>query len=371
MKRAVLTFSSFLFVTTMATIGVQAKTFKSEEHDFAVEVLTDELDAPWGFAFLPDGGMLITEKDGTLRRFDGGSLSAPLDGVPAVRSRGQGGLMDVAVDPEFAANGQVYLTYSEPGDGGVGTAVARATLGAAALEGTKVIFRQNIKTGASRHFGSRIAFAPDGTLFFAIGDRADRPRAQDPRDHAGSVLRINKDGSVPSDNPFADGRNGLPEIWSIGHRNPQGLDIHPDTGAVWTVSHGARGGDEINKPEAGKNYGWPVISYGRHYFGGRIGEGTEKEGMEQPRYYWDPSIAPSSASFYTGDLFPKWKGDLFVGALAGQLIARIGMDGEEILGEERLLVGEYGRIRHVKGGPDGALYAITDDGELLRISPAN
>ncbi|MCG8693185.1 MAG: PQQ-dependent sugar dehydrogenase, partial [Minwuiales bacterium] len=224
MKRAVLTFSSFLFVTTMATIGVQAKTFKSEEHDFAVEVLTDELDAPWGFAFLPDGGMLITEKDGTLRRFDGSSLSAPLDGVPAVRSRGQGGLMDVAVDPEFAANGQVYLTYSEPGDGGVGTAVARATLGAAALEGTKVIFRQNIKTGASRHFGSRIAFAPDGTLFFAIGDRADRPRAQDPRDHAGSVLRINKDGSVPSDNPFADGRNGLPEIWSIGHRNPQGLD---------------------------------------------------------------------------------------------------------------------------------------------------
>ena len=357
--------------TLLAMSVANAMTFQSKQHSFRVDVLTDKLDDPWGFTFLPGGGMLITEQDGAVRHFADGRLSDPLAGTPKVWARGQGGLLDIAADPDFASNRQVFLTYSEPGSGGAGTAVARATYTDGALKELQVIFRQNKKTSATRHFGSRIAFAPDGTLFFAIGDRGKRPRAQDPMDHAGSVLRINKDGSVPADNPFADGAAALPEIWSIGHRNPQGIAIHPDTGAVWSVSHGARGGDELNKPEAGKNYGWPVISYGRHYSGGKIGEGTAKPGMEQPRHYWDPSIAPSSMAFYTGDLFPDWKGDIFISALAGALIARLDMDGDEVVGEERLLEGEYGRIRRINTGPDGALYAITDGGELLRISPAD
>lgn len=362
--------AAFILLPTASLITAQAKDFKSEDHAFKVDVVAENLDEPWGFAFLPDGKILVTEKEGRLRIINGAEVSQPLKGVPDVVDSGQGGLLDVAVDPDFATNGHIYLTFSEPGKGGAGTAVARAKLGKGELENTEVIFSQNKKSRGGRHFGSRIAFAPDGTLFFTIGDRGDRPRAQDPFDHAGSVLRINKDGSIPKDNPFADAKKALPEIWSIGHRNAQGIDVHPVTGEVWTVSHGARGGDEINKPEAAKNYGWPVISYGRHYSGGKIGEGTEKEGLEQPLFYWDPSIAPSSMTFYSGDLFPKWKGDMFVGALAGELVSRIKMDGDKITGEERLLEDEYGRIRRIKEGPDGALYAITDDGELLRISPA-
>lgn len=370
MTRSFITLCLTLLVLAVGIPGADAKTYKSKVHDFQIEILTDKLDGPWGFAFLPDGSLLITEEQGNLRRLKDGVLSAPLSGVPKVRSSGQGGLLDVAIDPKFASNKQVYLTFSEPGNGGSGTAIARATLGKSGLEGTKVIFRQNKKTSGSRHYGSRIAFAPDGSLFFAIGDRGGRPRAQDPRDHAGSVLRINTDGSVPADNPFADGKAALPEIWSIGHRNPQGIDIHPVSGEVWTVSHGARGGDEVNKPEAGKNYGWPVISYGRHYSGGKIGEGTAKAGMEQPLHYWDPSIAPSSMTFYSGALFPEWKGDMFVSALAGQKIVRLDMEGEKIVGEEDILKDDFGRIRRVAEGPDGALYAIIDDGALLRLAPA-
>ncbi|MGI9371274.1 MAG: PQQ-dependent sugar dehydrogenase [Hyphomicrobiales bacterium] len=362
--------AALVMLPATGLFAASAKEFKSEDHTFKVEVVAENLDEPWGFAFLPDGRILVTEKEGRLRRVNGSSVSEPFKGVPEVVDSGQGGLLDVAIDPAFEKNGRVYLTFSEPGEGGSGTAIVSAKLGDGALENSKVIFRQNKKTGTSRHFGSRIAFGRDGTLFFTIGDRAGRPRAQDPFDHAGSVLRINTDGSVPKDNPFADAKKGLPEIWSIGHRNAQGIDIHPQTGEIWTVSHGPRGGDEINKPEAGKNYGWPIISYGRHYSGGKVGEGTEKDGLEQPLFYWDPSIAPSSMTFYSGDLFPNWKGDMFVSALAGELVSRIKMDGDKILGEERLLEDEYGRIRRIKEGPDGALYAITDDGELLRISPA-
>lgn len=361
------------FSITMLVVKTSAaKTIKTQTNTIKIDILTDKLVFPWALAFLPDGAMLITERSGKLRIFKDGHLSSPLSGLPKVRAKGQGGLLDVAVDPDFDKNHYIYVTFSEPGDGGGGTAVARSELHGDTLKNTKIIYRQNIKSRTTRHYGSRIAFPPDGTLFISHGDRGDRPRAQDPFDHAGSLIRINKDGSVPIDNPFRDGKKALPEIWSIGHRNMQGLDIHPETGKVWTVEHGARGGDEINQPEAGKNYGWPIISYGRHYSGRKIGVGITRQGLEQPHYYWDPSIAPSSLAFYKGDLFPEWKGDIFIGALAGQLLVRLDMDGEAIKSEERLLADDYGRIRDVVSGPDGALYLLSDDedGLLLRITPA-
>ena len=354
-------------------LTAQANPFPSKDYELKVDVLSNELDTPWALAFLPDGGILITERDGNLRLFKQGKLSKPLKGTPKVWARGQGGLLDVAIDPNFAENRWVYLSFAEAGDGGGGTAVARGQLNDLALKNTKVIYRQNIKTRAGRHFGSRLVFARDGTLFVTHGDRADRPRSQDPFDHAGSIVRINPDGSLPADNPFIDGKKALPEIWSIGHRNAQGITIHPETGDLWTSEHGARGGDEINQPKAGKNYGWPIISYGRHYTGGKIGIGVARDGLEQPQFYWDPSIAPSSILFYQGDLFPKWKGDIFVGALALQLISRLSENNGKVVETERLLEGEVGRVRDIAEGPDGALYLLTnaDSGYLLRVTPDN
>ncbi|MEM8794371.1 MAG: PQQ-dependent sugar dehydrogenase [Pseudomonadota bacterium] len=373
MKHAFLgLFSAILITFSTQTTQADTRQFSSEAHDFRVEVLTNALANPWGMAFLPDGRILITEKNSRLRLFANGQLSDPLSGLPDIAVVGQGGLLDVAVDPDFSDNRMVYLSYSEPGDGGYGTAVLRGRLGERGLSDTEVIFRQNRKTSSGRHFGSRFTFARDKTLFITLGDRADRPSAQDPFDHSGSVLRINRDGSIPSDNPFVDGNDALPEIWSIGHRNVQGADLHPDTGELWTIEHGARGGDEVNLPKAGKNYGWPVISYGRHYSGAKIGVGVAQEGMEQPLHYWDPSIAPAGSSFYDGDLFPEWRGNLFVSALKFQLLSRLELNGEKVVREERLLEGEYGRIRDVETGPDGALYLLTNDGDglLLRLSPA-
>jgi len=356
----------------LSSPGDAAELHKSEDYTIKVEILTDRLSTPWGMAFLPDGSMLISERGGTLRRFVNGALTKPLRGVPAVVARGQGGLLDVAIDPDFAKNRFVYLSFSESGRGGAGTAVARGELKGLELQNTKVIYRQNIKSRTAHHFGSRLVFAADGTLFITHGDRGDSTRAQNPFDHAGSLIRINKDGSIPADNPFADGKQARAEIWSIGHRNMQGAARHPEAGDIWTVEHGARGGDELNRPEAGKNYGWPVISYGRHYSGLSIGEGYQKPGLEQPRYYWDPSIAPSGLAFYDGKLFEKWRGDLFVGSLKFQMLARLKMEGDRIIREERLLAGAYGRIRDVKNGPDGALYLLTDDdpGMLLRLTPS-
>ena len=235
----------------------------------------------------------------------------------------------------------------------------------------KVIFTQSNKTGSEVHFGSRIVLAPDNSLFITVGDRGDRRRAQDPFDHAGSIIRVYRDGSVPLDNPFADGKKGLPEIWSIGHRNPQGATWNPVTNSLWTIAHGARGGDEVNHPEAGKNYGWPVISFGRNYGGSKIGEGTHKPGMEQPVYFWDPSIAPSGFAFYNGDAFPNWKGNLFVGALKYQLLARLELTNGKIKKEERIFTGVFGRIRDVRQGPEGFLYLLTDEfpGALIRVKP--
>lgn len=340
------------------------------------EVRVAGLDHPWGVTFLPDGMAVITERGGDLWLADpeSGEKTA-IAGPPAVRASGQGGLLDVVAHPDFADNNRLYLSYSERrSDGLTGTAIAHATLdrsGSPRLTGLTQIFAMSLATDTTRHFGSRIVFKGDGTLWFTIGDRGDRPRAQNAHDHAGSVLRIAEDGSIPADNPFTDGRDGAPEIWSFGHRNPQGAARHPDTGALWIVEHGARGGDEINRPEAGRNYGWPTISYGRHYFGGQIGVGNSAPGMEQPVYYWDPSIAPSGLAFVRSALFPAWDGDLLVGALKDRMLVRLDLENGEVVGEERLFADSFGRVRDVRIGPDGAVWLLTDenDGALIRIVP--
>jgi len=339
-----------------------------------VETVARGLDHPWALAFLPDGRMLVTERSGHLRIVErDGRVSEPLAGVPRVQARGQGGLLDVALDPRFADNRLVYLSYAEPGAGGTaGTAVARGRLGEGRLEDVRVIYQQQPKVGGSSHFGSRLVFARDGTLFVTQGDRAAyRDGAQDLSVGIGKIVRMNPDGSVPRDNPFVGRAGARPEIWSYGHRNVQGAALHPRTGQLWTVEHGARGGDELNRPEAGKNYGWPVITYGVDYSGARIGEGTAKPGMEQPVYYWDPVIAPSGLTFYTGDAFPDWKGSLFIGSLDRGLLVRLTLKDGRVAREERYLADLGERIRDVRNGPDGALWLLTDspEGRVLRLVP--
>jgi glucose/arabinose dehydrogenase len=297
-----------------------------------------------------------------------------LQGLPEIWTRGQGGLLDVEIDPDFAVNRLVYFSFSEPGAGGASTAVARGRLNEAEtrMESVEVLWRQEPKSSGGRHFGSRLVFGQDGMLFITVGERGERERAQDTTINRGQVIRITPDGGIPLDNPFV-GKDGYrSEIWSYGHRNPQGAARHPETGRLWIHEHGARGGDEINIPEAGKNYGWPVISYGRHYSGGKIGVGTHKEGMEQPIYYWDPSIAPSGMDFYTGGVFSAWRGNLLVGALKFQLLVRLELAGREVIHEERLLQDLGERIRDVLGGPDGYIYLLTDatQGRVLRVQPA-
>lgn len=355
--------------------------FSTQEIIVDVAAIALGLENPWGMSFLPDGAVLVTERPGRLRLAADGRLGPAIEGVPAVYDGGQGGLLDVALDPNFAENRLIYLSFSEAGDGGAGTAILRARLNREGLDGhldeQQVIFRQNIKSGGGRHFGSRLTFAPDGTLFATIGERGDRDRAQDQRDHAGSVIRINSDGSVPSDNPFVGDSTALPELWSIGHRNPQGAAIHPETGKHWVVEHGARGGDELNLPEAGKNYGWPEISYGRHYTGFKIGQGTEAAGFEQPVYYWDPSIAPSGLAFYGSDGVEAWTGNAFVGALKDQLIARLTIDisgsSSKVIAEERWDMSKWGRIRDVDIDAAGNIWFLTDEyeGGIFRIKPRN
>lgn len=340
------------------------------------QTVAQGLEHPWSLAFLPDGRMLVTERPGRLNLVTGGGTVQEITGVPAVAARGQGGLLDVALDSDFNKNRLIYLSYAEAGESGAGTAVARGTLSEdlRRLEDIEVIFRQVPKVSGGNHFGSRLVFASDGKLFVTLGERFNhRDKAQTLDNHFGKVIRINPDGSVPPDNPFVGREGALPEIWSYGHRNPQSAAIHPGTGKLWIVEHGARGGDELNMPEAGKNYGWPVISYGVNYDGSQIGEGSEKPGMEQPLKHWVPSFAPSGMAFYTGDLFPDWKGDLFVGALAAQELVRVDMDGGEP-GEDQRLLGDLGeRIRDVRQGPDGALYLLTDspDGRLLKLTPGS
>ncbi len=360
-----------------APLPAVAKTFQAGKTKVNVETIASGLDHPWALAFLPDGALLVTERSGQLRLVSNGEISAPLSGLPKIAAIGQGGLLDVVLDPDFSKNKLIYLTYSEAGPGGAGTAVGRGKLirngKSTKISGFKRIFRVKKKSSGGRHFGSRMAFAADKTLFVTLGERGDRDRAQDPFDTAGSIIRINRDGSIPSDNPFADGKKASPEIWSTGHRNPQGAAINPASGKYWAVEHGARGGDEINIPIAGKNYGWPKISYGRHYTGFEIGLGKKAPGYEQPEFFWDPSIAPSGMAFYSGKLFPQWQGDVFVGALKYQLLVRLKVRNGKIVGEERYFSRKFGRIRDVRNGPNGALWLLTDsaNGKILKITPAS
>jgi aldose sugar dehydrogenase len=346
---------------------------------YRVVTVAQGLNHPWSLSWLPDGRMLVTERPGRLRIVSAdGSLSAPAAGVPAVAADNTGGLLDVALDPRFRVNRLVYLSYLEPRDGSTnGISVARARLveanGAPALKALKVILRTGPATSGGDNVGSRLAFGLDGKLYVTLGDRMVlRDQAQSLGGDLGKVARINPDGSVPADNPFAHTAGARPEIFSLGHRNPEGLAFNPVTGALWELEHGARGGDEVNVVHAGLNYGWPVITYGIDYSGAPIGIGTQKPGLQQPVYYWDPSIAPSGMAFYTADLFPAWKGDLFVGALKAQRIVRLTLDGERVASEEVLLTELHERIRDVRQGPDGALYVLTDNdaGRILKLVPA-
>ncbi len=354
-----------------------AEIVETEHHAADLSRVAGPLEHPWAVAVLPDGAMLVTERPGRLRLIvDGALLDEPVAGVPDVRAGGQGGLLDVVLDPDFAGNNLVYLAYSEAGDGGAGTAVARGRLvrsaDGARLEDVEVIFRQAPKVGGSSHFGARLVFAPDGKLFIGLGDRQQRERAQDLSVTIGKLVRINADGSIPDDNPFIGQDGARPEIWSYGHRNIQAAALDPATSDIVTIEHGARGGDEVNRPARGKNYGWPVITHGVDYSGEPIGIGRSAPGMEQPVYQWTPSIAPSGMAFYSGTAFPEWNGDLFVGALRGQMLVRLDIENGKVVGEERLLENQIGRIRDVRQGPDGSVLLLTDagNGALWRLAPA-
>ena len=367
------TLVSFALALVPAPAGAQ--TLTSQDHAFRIVKLVERLEHPWGLAFLPDGRMLVTERPGRLRVIgrDGKLAPQPVSGLPAIAAHGQGGLMDVAIHPRFADNSLVYLSYAARGDGGFSTEVARGRLSGAELQDVQVIFRQLPKSGGGRHFGSRLVFDRAGFLFITLGDRGEQDRAQKPDDHAGSVIRLHDDGRVPKDNPFVGRPGWRLEKYTLGNRNIQGAALHPQTGLLWTHEHGPQGGDEVNVIRAGANYGWPIITYGVNYgFGTRIGEGPHKAGMAQPLHYWVPSIAPSGMAFYTGDRFPRWRGDLFVGALRDQMLVRLRLDGEKVVGEERLLKDAIGRIRDVRSGPDGMLYLLTDEarGMLVRLEPA-
>ncbi len=369
--RRLATTGAFLWI--LAAPGVtSAQTFSSEQHKFRLVTIARGLTHPWSLAFLPNGDMLVTERPGRLRIIRDGKLDpTPVPGVPTVAPGGQGGLLDVALHPRFAENRLLFLSYAGAGNGGRGTEIARARLIEDRLVDLKTILVVRPKSSGGRHFGSRLIFGRDGYLYVTLGERGDAERAQNPGDLAGSVARITEHGKAPPDNPFVGRPNARPEIFTYGHRNPQGLTLHPETGRIWEAEHGPMGGDEINILTAGANYGWPVITYGRGYDGSKIGEGTSRSGMAQPVRYWVPSISPSGMAFYTGADFPSWRGNLFLGALSGRALVRLVLDGGSVVHEERLLLDLGKRIRDVRQGPDGRLYLLTDaaDGALLRLDP--
>src|SRR5918993_2168069 len=366
---------SFLALAVLIAIPdpvrAQDRLVQAPSGQIRVETLARGLVHPWSLAFLPDGRMLVTERPGQLRLLSqNGSVSEPLAGVPRVFARGQGGLLDVALAPDFASSRWVYLSYAEPGPGGAGTAVARGRLGPAGLQDVQVIFRQVPKVDGANHFGSRLVFSPDGRLFVTLGDRFKFNPAQDLASHLGKIVRINPDGSVPADNPFGRGQGARPEIWSYGHRNVQGAALHPTTGVLWVHEMGPRGGDELTIAQAGRNYGWPLVSWGRHYDGRAIPSPSTRPDLAGSLRQWTPVIAPSGMKFYTGSLFPAWRGSLLIGGLVARGVVRLTLQGQQVTGEERISLGQ--RIRDVRQGPDGAVYVLTDEasGEILRLTPA-
>ena len=376
MTRAALAAALALILAQPASAGEQPLTADTQHGRVRVVTVTEGLEHPWGVAFLPDGRALVTERPGRLRIVGtDGKLGAPLEGVPAVSATGQGGLLDVQLDPDFAQNRQVYLSYAEPREGGNGTAVARGRLTERGLEDVQVIFRQDVTINGRHHFGSRLVFDRTGRLFVTLGDRnSERARAQTLDSHIGKVVRIERDGKVPADNPFVGVADARPEIWSYGHRNIQGAALHPATGELWTHEHGPKGGDELNRTLPGRNYGWPKVTYGVEYSGKTISESSTAPGIEPPVHYWVPSIATSGLLFYTGDRFPAWRGNALVGGLASQQLSRLELDGNRVVREETLLKGVVNqRVRDVEQGPDGFIYLLTDegDGRLLRIETAD
>jgi glucose/arabinose dehydrogenase len=359
---------------SLCSASALAQVFDSEQQRFRLKVVSKGLEHPWSLAFLPDGRMLVSERRGRLRLVDANGRLDPeaLRGLPPIAAVGQGGLLDVVLHPDYHENGWIYLSYVAAGAGGYGTEVLRARLKGKTLVEVQILFRMLPKSTRGQHFGSRLVFDRQGFLYITLGDRGDRQRAQRLDDHAGSVIRLHDDGRVPADNPFRDQPGARPEKFTLGNRNLQGAALHPQSGQLWTHEHGPQGGDEINIIRAGVNYGWPVITFGRNYGSGTpIGEGTAKPGMAQPLYHWTPSIAPSGMAFYTGDRFPAWQGNLFVGALRDQMLVRLQLDGPQVVHEERLLQGSIGRIRDVRNGPDGFLYLLTDSpqGIIARLEP--
>jgi aldose sugar dehydrogenase len=374
------TLSLALCIVAIAPFA-NAKTLsvKTESGNIQIKTIAEGLENIWGMAFLPDGSMLVTERAGRMRIVSSaGKVGEPLSGLPKIFAQGQGGLLDVVLAPDFGISKKIYFSYSEPGtgdlSGGVNsTAVSFATLNGNKLENVTRVFSQQPKVDSGNHFGSRLVWASDGTLFITLGDRySEKDKAQTLDNHQGKVVRINADGSIPKDNPFVKTSNALPEIWSYGHRNIQGAAINPVTKELWTGEHGPQGGDELNIDRAAKNYGWPVITYGENYGGGKIGEGTHKAGMEQPHYKWVPSIATAGFIFYTGDKFPQWKNNILLTSLREKTLVRLIVDGEKITKEERLFAKELGqRLRHVIQGPDGLVYLLTDESKakIYQLSP--
>jgi glucose/arabinose dehydrogenase len=364
---------------TAVLMGVVHGHVDGRDAGIRVATVTGGLDHPWSLAFLPDGRMLVTERAGRLRVIakDGVLDPKPVAGLPRVDEQGQGGLLDVVLHPDYRANGWVYWTYAQRDDSGAnGTELARGKLaggpGSYRMEQVQVLFKMQPKSRGGLHFGSRLAFDRDGNLFMTLGDRGEMRRAQDLADYGGKLLRLTPEGKPAPGNPFLGQAQARPEIYSSGHRNVQGAAIHPDSGRLWIAEHGPQGGDELNLVQAGANYGWPVITYGVNYgIGTRIGEGTQKAGMEQPKKYWTPSPALSGLAIYRGDKFPQWRGDLLIGALRGQAVIRVRLDGERVVEDEFLLRGKLPRVRDVRVGPDGYVYLLTDetDGALLRLEP--
>ena len=370
----------FLSIVTGTGLAWSQDRVETEKTPITITEIASGLDHPWAIAFLPGGRMLVTERSGTMRIIArDGTIGPALEGLPEVDARGQGGLLDVVIHPQFAENRLVYWSYAEAGEGGNSTAVARGKLnqGETALTGVEVIFSQRPKVPSTAHFGSRLVFDGKGHLFITMGERSSekfRGQAQDLNSHLGKIVRLNEDGSVPKDNPFIGKDGARPEIWSYGHRNVQAAAVNPTTGELWEIEHGPKGGDELNVAEAGKNYGWPIISYGVNYDGSPVGSGEARaEGMGDPLYQWTPVIAPSGMMFYSGKLAPEWERNIFVGGLGSEVLVRLELEGRKVIHEERLLQGLGERIRDVVEGPDGAIYVATDadSGRILKIVPGS